>query len=140
MGLLRAFFQAYCRTVLTIMLSKDALDFSSDSEDDTPPQQENVATSQSEPVQHPKNSLVEASTSDDWVDEPEDPLRQTPIQNRYVFWFMHRGSNKGGANHGLDTFEQALIPVASFQVKKIFRLSSNVLIQNTFCFVFVPDR
>ena len=100
------------------MLSKDALDFSSDSEDDSPPQQANVASSQPQPVQNPKNSLVEASTSDDWVDEPEDPLRQTPIQNRYVFWFMHRGSNKGGANHGLDTFEQALIPVASFQVKK----------------------
>mmetsp|Transcript_66635 Transcript_66635/g.134325 ORF Transcript_66635/g.134325 Transcript_66635/m.134325 type:complete len:356 (-) Transcript_66635:284-1351(-) len=99
------------------MLSKDALDFSSDSEEEFPP--ETVAAAVAATSQN-QNPLAVETSSNEWLDEPEDSSLQTQIQNRYVFWFMHRGSHKGGANQALDSFEQALIPVASFQTVEHF--------------------
>ena len=34
----------------------------------------------------------EVIDSPDWVDVPEDMQTQTPIQNRYCFWYMKRTS------------------------------------------------
>lgn len=118
----------------------DALDFSSDSEDvnvfyililillffyihanlilqdvrnETLPQ-----VSAAPAVTKQEFAQTEQSSSITLVDEPEDNLRQLQIQNRYFFWFMHRASTHKGSTDkgGLDNFEQALIPVASFQV------------------------
>mmetsp|Transcript_15706 Transcript_15706/g.36489 ORF Transcript_15706/g.36489 Transcript_15706/m.36489 type:complete len:188 (+) Transcript_15706:37-600(+) len=112
----------------------DALDFSSDSEDE-PPRPTKGGSSptvapQPAPLATPSAAAARAAALlgpdptgvaalPHLLDEPEDLARQTALQNRWVFWFMHRGSHKG-SNTGLDNFEQALIPVASFQTVEHF--------------------
>jgi hypothetical protein len=91
-----------------------ALDFSSDSEEEAAhaPQPANKPFAAAAPLEA---SASEAALSATLVDAPEDLSRMTALQHRWTFWFMHRGNQKSGGNAG-EVFEQALIPVANFQV------------------------
>ena len=40
-----------------------------------------------------ENKVEESSL--DWIDEPEDISKQTPIHNKYAFWFHKRGGQGG---------------------------------------------
>jgi hypothetical protein len=91
-----------------------ALDFSSDSEEEAAhaPQPENKPFAAAALFEA---SSSEAALSATLVDAPEDLSRMTALQHRWTFWFMHRGNQNSGGNAG-ELFDQALIPVANFQV------------------------
>lgn len=93
-----------------------ALDFSSDSEEEAAHAPQPVFPAKAYAAAAPlEASASEAAVSAALVDEPEDLARMTALQHRWTFWFMHRGNHKSGGNADA-VFEQALIPVASFQV------------------------
>jgi hypothetical protein len=91
----------------------DPLDFSSSDEDEKK-EEEEPFQQQRHQINKQKGSNKSSSETTN-LDNTKSSV-QTPIQNRYVFWFMHRSSHKGGGTASSDSFEQALIPVASFQV------------------------
>lgn len=43
-------------------------------------------------------------------DEPEDLTKQTPIQNRYAFWYHKRGGKSQAVN-----YEETMKMIATFQ-------------------------
>jgi len=91
-----------------------ALDFSSDSEEEAThaPQAASKPVIAVAPTAAVSSETVQGAAL---VDEPEDVTSMTALQHRWTFWFLHRGNHKSGTNAGA-IFEQALIPVANFQV------------------------
>jgi translation initiation factor 4E len=96
----------------------DPLDFSSSDEEEHVAEKKEVKEEEA-PFRQQRHQMNKKDHSKVDHDEREDST-QTPIQNRYVFWFMHRGNHKGGNQTSIDNFEQALIPVASFQTVEHF--------------------
>jgi hypothetical protein len=47
------------------------------------------------------------ASSPDWVDEPEDLSTQTPLHNKYAFWYHKRG---GGASKS-GNYEDSILKV-----------------------------
>jgi hypothetical protein len=53
----------------------------------------------------------ESTDSLDLYDLPEDPATQTPIQNKYAFWYHKRG----GKANPVTNYEESMKMLATFQ-------------------------
>lgn len=82
----------------------------------------------SEPVIETQSTTSTTSIPVDLYDKDEDVHTQTPIQNRYTFWYHRRGKNPGNAALN---YEEGMTQLANFQtVEHFWRIYNHMIRPN----------